>query len=411
MDNVNIINVKSAIEFVGIKIQDNEINVFVPRAFRKNTDKKQLYKDVLLFLKTLSLAKTKKKEKMSYSSNFEQGDIWSIDSYIWIINDYIDNGFYYPMEKMYSNDCNGKINWRRTLQTTPLYSNGNLIYNDLVTTKMSTSNDIVTEIYKLCLAISLKRIGWVFNIKYKINVELTKTTKEMIHTLNKHLYKTFDDTKRLRFHHMLSILWSVTDDNINAKKYTYGINHYYYVFEKMIDSMFSNINSVEKKKYNPSTYWVIEKDSNKKEKAPLEPDTIHVFGNMSENRKVYIIDSKLYNFSDTELMKDIPGSQSIQKQITYADYVTNELQEKYVRNVFILPYNKEDNRFNYTDNIVYFGYASAEWRERKEDHDYIFGYFIDLMYLISNYKTNNDDIIKMYDNIENILLKGVKRLL
>ena len=74
-----------------------------------------------------------------------------------------------------------------------------------------------------------------------------------------------------------------------------------------------------------------------------------------------------------------------------------------VRNMFILPYNKENNDFNVNYNLYCFGYSSAEWRNKDmlQDHDYIFGYFIDFNYLLVNYKNKGkNDLNDIYSNIE-----------
>ena len=86
-------------DFVGIRIKDGEINIYVPQVFRKESNYKR---DLLLFLKSISLAKTLEKEKLDKGSN-NLNSVWPINSYLWIIKDYLENGFYYNREKVYSN--------------------------------------------------------------------------------------------------------------------------------------------------------------------------------------------------------------------------------------------------------------------------------------------------------------------
>lgn len=47
-------------EFVGMRIEDGEINIYVPQVFRKETNYKR---DLLLFLKSISLIGNPDKEK------------------------------------------------------------------------------------------------------------------------------------------------------------------------------------------------------------------------------------------------------------------------------------------------------------------------------------------------------------
>lgn len=407
---IKIINAKKATDFVGVRIDGYNVNVHVPEAFRYDSKNiKNSMPEIIQLLKSVRLATTIRKQDMKTSDSYEVGEVWSIDSYLWLINDYIDNGFYYQRNKVYIGNGNGKIDWKRTLKKTPFLSDGNIIYSNITTSKVAPSNSVITQVYKCCLDLSLKRIGWVFDYKFKIDFERTMSIKEMIYVIKGELSSTFDDIKCKRFKHMVSILENLSDDYSKSNKYTYGIEHYYYVFEKMIDLMFGNISDAQKKRYNPATFWVIGDDKTHRNN-PLEPDTIHNFMD-KEVKTTYIIDSKLYSYGCTASLNNLPGSQSIQKQITYGDYVKNTLEkgkDVLVRNIFILPYNKENNDFCVKDDLYCFGYSSAEWRnnEMLQDHDYIFGCFIDFNYLLLNYKNNR--IRKpnsIYMNIENKLVK------
>ena len=356
-ENVHIHKVNGATSFVGVKIYDNKINIFVPNVFRYNeTNLKESMPDIIKFLKSISLAKTKKKVEILSSKKGEKNElIWDIEAYLWLINDYLDNGLFYTREKIYVNDGNGKIDWKRTLKKIPVITNENIVYLELVTNKVAPTNSLISQVYKYCLDLSLRRIGWVFNYNFKIQYERTMSIKEMVYIVKKELSSTYDDIKRLRFKHMLSILEGASDDYNTINKHTYGVDHYYYVFEKMVDTLFGNINDNQKNIYNPPTYWVIG-DAERK-KAPLEPDTIH---NIYKNdiKYTYILDSKMYGYGYSANFKDLPGSQSIQKQITYGDYVKNVIEKGKnikIRNVFILPYNMYDNPFIIGEKIYFFG--------------------------------------------------------
>ena len=146
-------------DFVGIRIEDGEINIYVPQVFRKESNYKR---DLLLFLKSISLIGNPDKEKLNKGSD-DSEDFWPINSYLWMIQDYLENGFYYNREKIYTHSFSGKIEWKKTLKQMPIYSDGNIIYDKLVTSKMMASNDLIAQIYKLCLKQSVDKIGWVYN--------------------------------------------------------------------------------------------------------------------------------------------------------------------------------------------------------------------------------------------------------
>lgn len=394
-----IIAVDKANDFVGIKIDKDKLKIYVPQVFRKykNDDQKydrKTYKDLLLFLKSINIAKTIDHKNIK-DSNYLQGEMWPIESYLWMIQDYIENGYYYNREKIYTNDKNGKIDWKRTMRSVPIYSDGNIIYDKLVTSKMSANNDIIAQIYKICLYQSVNRIGWAFNYNIYIDVIQVKSNKEMIHIIQKELYSTFDDIKRLRFKHMLKILMGIESDNALSKKTTYGITNYYYVFEKMIDLLFQGIKGRDKERYYPSGYWLL---NNQKEQisSNLRPDTIY---KRKLKNETFIIDAKMYQYGYTKKIEDLPKTSSMQKQITYGDFVNNYVDPKSnIRNVFILPFNKElfindkNIEFNSDGNMAYIGMAYVNYRNSGEHkpYDYIYTFLIDFNFLLNNYKT--DDI-------------------
>lgn len=398
-----IISVDKANDFVGIKIDKDKLEIYVPQMFRKykNSDQKytrKTYRDLLLFLKSINIAKTIDHENIK-DSNYLQGDIWPIESYLWIIQDYIENGYYYNREKIYTKGKNGKIDWKRTMKLVPIYSNGNIIYDRLITSKMSASNDIIAQIYKICLYQSVNRIGWAFNFNIFVDVNQVRSNKEMIHIVQKELYSTFDDIKRLRFKHMLKILKGLENDNALSKKTTYGITNYYYVFEIMVDLLFQGIKGKEKEMYNPSGYWLLN-NQEKQLSSNLRPDTI--YKRKSEN-ETFIIDAKMYQYGYTKKIEDLPKTSSMQKQITYGDFINNYIDpESHIRNAFILPFNKDlfiDDKnieFNSDGNMAYIGMAYVNYRNNREHkpYDYIYTFMIDFNFLLRNYKKNDRQYIE-----------------
>lgn len=402
--DVKIVPVDKSNSFVGIKIDEGIVKVFVPKVFREDEDWK---KDIRLFLKSIEIAKTKNTENINKGSN-NIDNVWPIDSYLWLINDYLENGLYYTREKKISRSNSGKIEWKRTLQQVPIYSDGNIIYDQLITSKMTPANDMITHIYKLCLRQSIDKIGWLFNYNFHIQIDQIVSIKEMIMRVRKELNETFDDIKRIRFNHMLNILKTTEGDNMLSSHYSYGITNYYYVFETMVDMLFDGITGDKKKKYDPNGYWQLN-GQNRFLASRLRPDTI-----LKRNDKTYILDAKMYQYGATHDRSKLPETQSLQKQITYGDFVSNNLMDKNIRNAFILPYNKclksfinDPDAMKYNDsNLVYFGYAYVDWRDDEDfqDYDNIYAFGIDFNYLLNNYKNPDYEIINQFCKVieENI---------
>lgn len=411
-NNVKIKPVINANDFIGISIIDNQITLKTPLCFRIENDDKLLKKNIILFLKSLSIA-TKQFEHIKQNDNLI-GEIWPIDSYLWLIKDFVDNGFYYKREKTYSIN-GGKIEWRKTLKKTPIYSNGNIIYKNIITSRMTPTNDEISEIYKFCLSKSIDRIGWLFSYTFNIQIQQYKSIKEMIILVRKELSNTFDDIKRQRFEHMLATLSNINSTGISSKNSTYGIKNYYYVFEKMVNSFFNGIDEKELSKYNPVGTWHLI-NCEKQSSSELRPDTI-VHKTRDGKQYTYILDAKMYKYGGLEHLDKkidgLPNTSSIQKQITYGDEVKKI--EKYVRNAFILPYNKELDRFKYGNdaimldkqrNLAYIGFATSSWRKNDDDHTYVFSFLIDFNYLLNNYQKKNDnETLILFDAIEKKLDK------
>ena len=103
---VTLVKVDKSNEFVGIKIENDNVKLFIPQVFRE--EKENIKNDRLLFLKSLALAKTFDKQSVK-KGNDANNDVWPIDSYLWIIRDFLENGYYYNREKIYSRSNSGKI--------------------------------------------------------------------------------------------------------------------------------------------------------------------------------------------------------------------------------------------------------------------------------------------------------------
>jgi len=265
---------------------------------------------------------------------------------------------------------------------------------------MSATNDIIAQIYRLCLKQSIEKVGWLFNLNFKVDIQQLISKKEMIHKVKQAINNTYDDVKKTRYNHMLKILNETEGESILSNSYMYGIENYYYVYEKMIDMYFDGIKD-DKKNYNPNGYWKLN-NKTAEQASSLRPDTI-----VKKDNVTYIIDAKMYQYGATHDLKDLPETQSIQKQITYGDYVMNVLHESDVRNAFILPYDKELDVFKSDPNIIYFnngdlgyiGYAYADWRENSQqsyEHDKIHTFLIDFNHLLSHYRKDNNSYIDKF---------------
>mgnify|MGYP002916252354 FL=1 len=143
--------------------------------------------------------------------------------------------------------------------------------------------------------------------------------------------------------------------------------------------------------------------------SDLRPDTILIKDNIA-----YVLGSKFYRFGYTANTKDLPETTSIQKQITYGDFIKNnkmgdEIQK--IRNAFIIPYNKSNNKLGLNGIIEYIGYSKTDYRKGAEDHEIIHAFLIDLKYVIETWNKRNhgNDVASLVKQIEDIQKTRIKQ--
>ena len=401
-------------QFVGVKIANNKIEFHYPETYQLSDNDDELRRDILSVLRTISLAKTLTSNLSSYNSKFNNNDVFPIGAYLWIINDYLTYGRYENREKTYQHGARGKIDWRRTLRTSPAISSGNVIYTDIISEKKSQVDNLLTEIYFFCAKRSCDALGWLYGISFEENgVDYEKKFNKKLYlaTINTELSHTFDDIKKTRLQHMKNVITGLDDDILQTREIVYGVDSYDYVYERMVDSMFSNINNI--KEFYPTAEWDLIVEDKPKESSKLRPDTVLEQQLDDGKKNLYILDAKYYRYGTTFLTKHIPETTSIQKQITYGEYVKMMKPGIYeeIYSAFVMPYSKTTNihkdRFN--KDIEFIGVARAKWIDASgETNRNIAGILLDTNFLINNWiKKNPDhisDIIEIIeDNIQGVL--------
>lgn len=386
--------------FVGLKIIGNEIHFYYPESFRFDMNAPTVRNDIIALLRTIDVAKTSSKEALRVNNINKRDEDFALLSYLWVIQDFLANGFYINREKRYKLNQSGRVNWKRTMRQQPIVSNGNIIYQNLVVEVKSSVDNILVEIHKYCVKKSIDFIGWLFNLNS--NFIETKPFNESVKklyvaTLEGELYKTFDDDKRVRLQHLLKVIVGLDarDDN---SEFVYGVDSYYYIFERMIDSIFGNIKDL--RDFNPKAKWQLVRNNYKEtNSSELRPDTIIV-----KENDVFILDSKFYRFGYTGKEEDLPETTSIQKQITYGDYIKKNVTKvhiDHIYNAFLLPYDKTRPVFESTANIQYIGFAKSSWKDNKANHELIHSFLIDLHHVVKtwNRMSHDEDINFLIDEI------------
>lgn len=388
--------------FVGIKATHGEVLVNFPLGYCLADDEKDLRRDILLLINTLSRNTPRKDSEISNEIDEFETSL-PIASYLYVIADYYSRGYYREREARHTISKRGKINWNRTVKTQRPYIQGNeLYYLDYVIKKQSLNeNEIITLIHKFCVYESFMKIGWLFSsfIPEKPTINAYKRKKHCIAAINEKLSHTFNDRNKQLFKHLLLILEGL-GDNENADIYTFGTTRFEYVWESMIDKVYGERNKVD---YFPKTHWMLK---NKKEydNSYLEPDTI-----MLANNRVYVLDAKYYKYGNTADPKHLPESTSINKQITYGEYIAEADMFKdelgngpKVYNAFLMPYNAQGEVFQTNSNIHYVGTAYSDWKstDGTKPYEQVVGILIDVKSLMQHTSKDLNLIYELADLIE-----------
>ena len=386
--------------FVGLKCNDGDISINFPIGYHISVDNKELRKDIMLLFTTLAVnTERKESELLGQGSRFDDVE-FPLQSYMYIIKDYFARGYYREQEVFYKTAKTGKINWNRTIKTQKPYVQDNeVFYLDLITKKNSIKeNELITLIHEYCVYESFERIGWLFTKVMPKKPRIVKREKVFRTVLKEKISETFNDRNRLLFRHMLAII-DFEGDKDSDKNYRYGTYRFEYVWEKMIDKVFGIKNKTD---YFPKTMWYVNGD--RYDNASLEPDTIMLYGN-----NVYILDAKYYKYGVTGEARNLPESTSINKQITYGEYVANEQRFKNIHgddmkvfNAFLMPFDTVESE--HTDNLemLKIGEAVSNWKDNSKEYQRIQGILIDVKTLMNiNVRQEMKEIEKLAQLIEN----------
>lgn len=406
--------------FVGMKIKQNTIHFYYPESYHFNTENYDR-SDFLDLLKTIKIAKKSSLDNVDsrrITRKFCIGDC-ALMSYIWIIEDYLKHGFYSVFGNILKINRSGKIDWKRTLQTQPLISGRNVIYPNLIVEVKSPQESILVEAHKYCVKKSITIMGWLYGVAPEvIHMSANNTDKmvpEYLEAIRYEMEHTFDDEIYSRLIHMENVLIGMGESVVN-QEVVYGVDSYYYVFERMIDHLFGT-ESIDD--YYPTFGWNLQYAEKKKLKgATIRPDTIMKLGS-----DIFIIDSKFYRYGSLNLsqVKGLPESSSIIKQITYGSYVKSKYPDCEVYNIFVLPYsaksrngsiikenNKDKSKLFCDEILVYAGDVNSDWNDAmNKSYGKIYTFLIDLRYVVESWNRLDHDQIRK--NLANMVL-ALKKL-
>lgn len=128
---------------------------------------------------------------------------------------------------------------------------------------------------------------------------------------------------------------------------------------------------------------------------------------------MFILDAKYYRYGDSKDPTELPRSTSINKQITYGEYVATHPKFKDengqappVYNVFLMPFNKDGEVFPSKENMLHIGEARGDWKDSGASYERVQGILLDIKWMMARtIKHNKRDINQLAQLVENIIQK------
>lgn len=391
--------------FVGLEFDGKNYTVSFPLgyAIASEDDDKLLREDLLLLFHILALYSSHTESKSGFKREKDAATETPMYAYIYIIMDFVTRGYYKEGIVEYASSKRGKIHWNRTIkQKKPVIQEADIYYLDFITKKnVINENDLITLIHQYCVYISFIRFGWLFTDYKPPEPQIPFYRQWFSAALQEKLCRTFNDANKMLFANMLKIINNEPDEGMRETSFTFGTNRFEYVWEKMIDAAFG---ISDKQRYFPKTKWKLARSGKECDNSKLEPDTIMLY-----NNNIYVLDAKYYKYGATKNPFDLPESASINKQITYGEYIDAQADLKnpdsVIYNAFLMPFDKNHWAEENAGTLHYAGEAVALWKDagegRGKEYEHIQGVLLDVKHLMQiAEKRSETDIRQLAEIIE-----------
>lgn len=372
--------------FVGIKADSEGAMVYFPIGYELPETDAEIRMDIKHLIQVISEFTTPK-ERLLAVNRFAapQSVDFPINAFRTVIEYFLNNGckYYVETEQIYKAAASGRQDWARTVKKQmPLVQAQGGVSSFIFTkfeVRAAAPNDakLITQINRFCVYEAFERLGWLY-IPYKPEEPgAHPDVKSSISIVRSKLSNTNDDKKRTLFKGMIDML-NYMDEKTSDKQFYFGTDNFDRVWEKIIDKAFGE---QDKDKYFPRSRWLLDFGKHH-EKRPLLPDTI-----MTYNGKYYVLDAKCYKYGLTGIPSHLPDASSINKQITYGEYIEKymEVKSDSLFNAFIMPFNKAKNYFKIDADVGNIGEAVGDWRSNKKYYERIQGIVMDTRHLMYHY--------------------------
>lgn len=382
--------------FVGVRADKNNAMVFFPMGYRLPDSEEDIREDILKLIEIISTFNDSKDSLLAMDKFVATQSVnFPVNAYMNIIRYFLEQSDYYKeREQIRKTADKGKIDFPASLRkNVKFFQEDGSPFFDRYTVKGSSPNEknLITQIHKYCVYEAFSTLGWLFTPHLPADPHIALEPERFLFALRKKLSVTHNDKDKLLFQAMIQMLEYLDSENDN-KQYYFGTDRFEYVWEKLIDEVFGIRG---KEEFFPRTKWNLKFNTNKDNHA-LEPDSI-----MMCDDKIYVLDAKYYRYGVTGEPRHLPESSSINKQITYGEYIDNcqALKDKYgelpIYNAFLMPFNRSENPFHVSgDYFLNIGEATGEWKNDAKLYERVQGIVIDIRFLMNNYTGSHKSKIR-----------------
>ena len=173
-DHIIYDSTQNKTDIVGLIITNGEAKIIFPHGYAipesgTDAEEEELRGDIIALLSVLKKFKPRKGENDNGGKKTEDGsdintghrqkktnegdDInhtFPVTAYLYVIRDFLDNGYYIEREPDYKSAARGKISWKRTIsQKKPTLCGDNLIYLDFIVKAIRVNDDnMLTQIHR-----------------------------------------------------------------------------------------------------------------------------------------------------------------------------------------------------------------------------------------------------------------------
>ena len=334
---------KAGDRFVGLRLKEDRLVFHLPLflpAGRAASEDRSLARAVLRSIAFAKRTLAGSHPRSLISGSQESGD--SVSAMFFLIDDYRTFGRYVNREKRKQVDGRGRIDWHSTLRQRPSEVDGIYVFPHLVTEEKPEAQCLLSDIYKVAVNKSIDFCGWLFDAKVDDYLLSAASFDDrdypfLLATVRRALGETFDDLKRRRLSSMENVLSHSYSCYVDRQDFSYGTENFEDAFEILLRMVMTS-SPKPNPAYNPHcSYALLGGDPT--DRSALRPDIV-----LRDSGKTYIFDAKYYSYASSfEDLYALPQSESIMKQLFYADYLGKRFPSDSIVNSFLLPFDSSSD--------------------------------------------------------------------